>query len=756
MPLEQPKWVQKEDAVHKFPSIQSFVDRQKGATRDEWARVVQNIKTFNEAGDIYTAYVIKNQAKTGPHEKSTDLSTKANRARLLPAIGQTCKIRIVCDDKRSSWHMAETSPETLSLKDPWSNFAEFNESPPWKEQVEPIEDERQGPKASKGIEVQFHLRGSPATPNAELVALETFVDTNGDEMVEKDTTNLHIFKYYVLFHEPLLVSSLEDPYPHMFDPDKLDDEPRREFAKAIIENFDAHQLQSYKALHEIPHNLCFVPGGPGAGKTRWALDIATLAQLGSKRVQVLYLVDMNKPADDLAKRMANIYRQIPGERKKVIRMAGWAKEDGPRDNINAYSLDSADTSIALKGRLEDGPYTPDFQGAFIRQMKRVAPSVTALCIGDEPPTLDEAAWDYLYQHKEEFYDILEAIASIRHAWREGDLGLLPDMIAFSTKLVPLYEKTLADADFIATTPVAAAHRSFADLFNPDLVFYDEAAHARDLSTLIPPAFFQAKAYFFIGDHRQVTPYVAHSHQYSSQLEIPSLLRASAHEKALSQLLINHRAYGGLHELPSRIFYDDLMMSPFTMEELLPEPVKRVRGYLDGLRGNKASIPRLLVSFQRDEWEKAVAGPSSWNRKHHDWIVPRVRDLLKASWFTGLDGTTPGTIMVITSAKESCLRYRKELSHCRWEDRRRINIRTIDTSQGHEADIVFVDIVKPGKFTDNKCRLCVATTRAFQGEIIVMRKHRYHFRSLDDYGVEEKSYLGEIWWHCNHQKLILHK
>ena len=284
-----------------------------------------------------------------------------------------------------------------------------------------------------------------------------------------------------------------------------------------------------------------------------------------------------------------------------------------------------------------------------------------------------------------------------------------------------------------------------------MVFYDEAAHARDLSTLIPPAFFQAKAYIFIGDHRQVAPYVAHSHQYSSQLAVPSLLRASAHELALSQLLINHRSFGRLHEMPSSIFYENQMMSPFSEEELLPEPVKRVREYLDGLRSSKAQIPRLLVSFRRDKWLKAVAGPSSWNPVHHNWIVPRIRELLNAEWFKGLDGTTPGTIMVITTAKESCFHYRKELSHWRWEDRRRVNVRTIDTSQGHEADIVFVDIVKPGKFTDDKCRLCVATTRAFQGEVIVMRQNYSSNWKSKDGGA---SYLVKIWSHCAQQGQIL--
>ena len=269
------------------------------------------------------------------------------------------------------------------------------------------------------------------------------MDTTEDDFEEKTTVNSHIFRYYVLFHEPLIFSSLEDPYEHMFNPDKLDDGPRREFAKGIIENFDTHQLQSYNALRHIPHNLCFVPGGPGAGKTRWALDIATLAQLGSRKVQVLYLLDINKPVDDIAKRVASIYRQIPGEQKKVIRMAGWGNEDRISRERWPYTLPSADKEIPLKGRVEDGPYWSDFSSAFIRHLKRVAPNANAPCIGDEPPTLDEAVWDYLHQHKEEFSDVMEGVSTIRYAWQQGDRGLLPDRKKFSKALLPLYRETLA-------------------------------------------------------------------------------------------------------------------------------------------------------------------------------------------------------------------------------------------------------------------------------------------------------------------------
>lgn len=52
---------------------------------------------------------------------------------------------------------------------------------------------------------------------------------------------------------------------------------------------------------------------------------------------------------------------------------------------------------------------------------------------------------------------------------------------------------------------------------------------------------------------------------------------------------------------------------------------------------------------------------------------------------------------------------------------RLEVRSVDTVQGHEADFVFFDLVreKPTEFLDDDKRLAVATTRARQGEVYVM-------------------------------------
>lgn len=552
-----------------------------------------------------------------------------------------------------------------------------------------------------------------STCNAELVALETFVDTREGIVKKTDVSNFHAFKYFSLLHEPEIWFNFEETWPHMFDFSKILDQERRDFAGVIVRGLDFHQLIAYHSLRKVPHGVCFVPGGPGAGKTRWALDMATLAQLGPKKVRILYLMDMNHPVDDLASRMAQIYAHFPGGPKNLIRMRRYAPESGCRTSH-------------LKGLVEDGPYRPDFSPSFIRLLKQMSPDSSAFCPSDSINTLDEAAWNLYRRHPEDFIPLKEIIDNFRGAWQYDQLGDV-ERESLADALRPLYQQALEEADFIATTPVAAAHRSFADHFEPDIIFYDEAAHARELSTLIPLAFFNAKACVFIGDHRQVTPYVAHVHKYCRQLKVTAIQRATENQKAHDQLFTTYRSYGGLHELSSVVFYDGKLVSAHVGEQLLPGPVQEVRKHLDKLRGHSALIPRLLISPQglspswvkRHEWKRAESGKSSWNPAHQAWVIPQVYELLKASWFTGLDGETPGSIMIVTSLRESRNRYKKALSKLHQEKRHRVTVRTIDSSQGHQADVVFVDLVKLSQFHDDTCRLCVATTRAIQGEIIVL-------------------------------------
>ena len=75
---------------------------------------------------------------------------------------------------------------------------------------------------------------------------------------------------------------------------------------------------------------------------------------------------------------------------------------------------------------------------------------------------------------------------------------------------------------------------------------------------------------------------------------------------------------------------------------------------------------------------------------------------------------------------------------------RVDIRTVDTAQGHQADVVFLDMVRtrtPG-FMDDAHRLCVAITRARQAEFIVMNPRM--LRRMVDGRLRDTFYLMKMW------------
>lgn len=211
-------------------------------------------------------------------------------------------------------------------------------------------------------------------------------------------------------------------------------------------------------------------------------------------------------------------------------------------------------------------------------------------------------------------------------------------------------------------------------------------------------------------------------------------RADRRGAVRHSLLINHRAYGGLQQLASRLFYERKMVSGHKEEELFPPSVAHIQRYLERFLepGQRCREPRLLA-FDGSRSEVRI-GTSWFNQRHIDWVMQRVSELLPDPMFRQVGKDARGTILIISPYKESYMKYKKALKGlpASWQTRLnvdgRVEARTIDTVQGGEADIVFLDFVRSEAtpFTDDPNRLNVALTRARQGEIIMMHPASKHF------------------------------
>lgn len=193
------------------------------------------------------------------------------------------------------------------------------------------------------------------------------------------------------------------------------------------------------------------------------------------------------------------------------------------------------------------------------------------------------------------------------------------------------------------------------------------------------------------------------------------------------LLINHRAYGGLQRLASDMFYNKKMISGHSDDELFPPSVQHLQRYLERFLdpGQRCREPRLIVFSPRRSEVKV--GTSWYNEDHGVFVMDRVTELLQDPSFRQVGRTDRGTILIIAPYKEAYMKYKKSIKNlpqtfqARLGVESRLEARTIDTCQGGEADVIFLNLVRatPTSFTDDPNRLCVALTRARQAEVILM-------------------------------------
>ncbi|KAK4460961.1 P-loop containing nucleoside triphosphate hydrolase protein [Cladorrhinum samala] len=649
----------------KFPNLEEFITRHRDATIAEFEGEAQRIQEFNDKELRFKAAVITAPSASQPYQSHVlrvDLS--AERCSVVQ------KMEIDTVALNSSWarytelvvHVPPADAEKLGgYLNP--NLGRSSTNP----------DSLRSDKGASWIYIQLRLQASRVNIDAELRPVRWLVDgVAGQEGND-------VLSYLMKFEEPKRTVDLRKSYPQLADLNLIMHTSIRVAMREIIQGFDQDQSKAYKSLNSIPEGVCFIPGGPGAGKTRWALSTALVAQAGVKPCKVLYLVDINSAVDDAADRMQALYNKT-GLKNKAIRMLSWPGVDKTLFEENNQ-----------KGGIPRATMAADFTEGFLR-------AESCPRVGMRAPTLHQAACEvfnspgYQFTYAVQYNRILGELWKIKTSSGHKK-NLKADLESLRKTLVPLYFHTICNADFIATTPVVA--RWVRMIFHPDIVIFNECGHARELTTIMSLAFFRPKAYFFVGDHRQTEPYAEDTgHKYAPQLKMSTLERADANGAAPNQLLVNHRATG---------------CGPYLGNT-------KSTKCLDGLGwclGSSSIIGATRASKRRKR--------PSWSPVHHEVVMGHVKELLRDQKFTQVDGETPGTVMILTPYRAATAKYLEHVTKLNKRMKDRVMVRTIDAAQGQEADVVFFDLVKDHgtTHTDNPKRLCVSLTRARQAELIML-------------------------------------
>ncbi|CAK7236207.1 hypothetical protein SCUCBS95973_009529 [Sporothrix curviconia] len=778
-PLEEPA---SPDVIVKFTSIEQFKEIHKTASAYEDALETKDVDDFNKEGNSFKAWPILSMPEDDDVTQWLILvePTQSIETR-IPDIGGCCQLRLVnhgTDEGVSAWWTAKRKHNNFAsagvAKASWSKLIAFNVTLVKSEDetnsvihaLIPSDGNQHEHLANlqltrhNAVSVGLFFTKSDATFDAEMKSLSKLVKASKappetplativpnpvkTAMVEDwlnlppdqrpDTKPIVIkkpknpravqaqqvaaFKYLLDFHEPEFTIDMFDVYPHMLNPNR----PGSGIPPAIMKKYsrmDEHQRRAYEGLlSKMPCGVALLPGGPGGGKTDWVMTVIGVMQSKS-RAKVLYLLDINGPLDDATAKYIQLMRNA-GLAKRAIRMRTFGTEMKKSARVGA-----------IDGRPQVGSEEPsvdfsrNFLALYTQHATGTAPEPTRTRHHQIIPTLDEAAWNHYDEHRDEFADLTLAIELCNGSALENR--------ALRFQIFLLYTAVLHQADFIATTPCVAA-TVFSRMFIPDLVVFDEAAHARELSTLISIANFCPKAgWIFIGDHRQTQPTVKsnNTNPFGKQLATSAMERAYMAGVLDHQLLINHRAYGRLERLPSKLIYDGKMVSGIPHLQRFPRWMNFVRSILEHMAGERCSTPRIIIHL-------------------HGWTMDKVLELIKDVRFRSAENErNQGTILLLAPYKAAVAKYQEAIeelakAHPNLRIPQRVEARTWDSSQGHEADIVGIDYVReyPTGFMDGMYRFNVGLTRARQGEWHLMHPNMPRAESF-----RKTKYLRKLYSAC---------
>ncbi|KAM0258186.1 hypothetical protein ACHAQJ_003954 [Trichoderma viride] len=782
-------WRQMEQPIVRFQSQEEYVNRLERGTLIEMENEISQLKKLNDRGENYPAWVISPipgcktsfstswivLIKTPPPSKNVTFPTVSDRF----SIDINTSI-VLPQGAYTLYHLPATR-----IQNPYEDVTEFEGKTIQKLAAFKVDVPR-CQRAEDGEEVQLdlmsHLKVASAVGDFSGITLDETNQKNisirwdvTSQTFEAELEALYAFvvpkrfesrgpcyrarlAFNMLQHfraEGLEITNLHSKYPHLAQPNNRAYKVSPVLLKKFAE-FNKDHLAAHEGLGRVKNGVYFLNGCPGAGKTEWNMVISGLIQshhaLNDKRVrhQILFLVDINQTVSDAADRYHCLCKDA-GLDVQIIRMHGWPYEMRHSERLNQ--------TVGQSKKSNDDD-TTDFTKSFLATVG-LTQHVKLERDARRAPNLDEAAWEYYEKHKHDSYP---GLTKLLGRIEEEDVFDSEDWRLLRRLVTSLYRDVLAAADFVATTPVAASG-SFAKLFRPEIIFVDEAPHARELTTLIPLAYFDPVAWIFTGDVKQTRPYVdsyggeskaiekgIKFNPYAEQLRLSTMARAAAASALDQKLLVNNRAYGNLHRLPSEIFYDGEMSSGHQEETMYPPSTMHLKGYLEKLsRRQKLKENRLVVSFAHSSEE--IHRSSFWNPMQHAWVLEQVKRLLDDAKFQSLSGE-PGSIMIQTPYSTAYRQYLGEVKQWPTEWQSRVQVLTVDKAQGNQADVVFLDMVRTSSvgFMDDPQRLNVAITRARQAEVIVMHV-RMNYRQAK--GCRRTKYATQVWGDAHKHGRLVH-
>ena len=527
-----------------------------------------------------------------------------------------------------------------------------------------------------------------------------------------------------------------EKFPHMenilTNPEQVPEHLRR-----CWENMDITKQEAYRGLANITQNIHWIAGVAGTGKSNLLQFIVLMAMLGDKNkehpIKVLDLLPRNKAVSDFANEMAAAFEEL-GKKNAVIRLRSFESEIDDWISTRVLGEDRQDLINEEEAKWAWAELGDE--SVIQNQLAQLATSIhdeRAQTTKYSSFSLQQQAHSFLEAHKENFPRLRGALDELaKQGLGDDEVDMISDMKVLVTHLYAVFLKQFTGV--IVATPGSGCHSNLVRNFKADIVMIDDASCVGEAEFLMAIRYHNPKFFVVVGDPNQPGHFVHESYDRPVTNPFTEFLKRSPLERALSyggvvksQLASNHRGKNDLSALASKIIYHRSLL-PAAQGEAAWSP--ETPAWCEWLRKH---CPTLIHGHQRIllELQGAVAskvGTSSINMAHIEHACTLVVQAIQDDKLKGMNGKKV-TVLVATFYMAQKAKYaelfdelvfRKTLTH---QQRRQIDVRTVDDAQGFAADLVIVDFVKtssPG-FTCDRRRLCVAITRARQAEIILMSR-----------------------------------
>ncbi|KAL0941148.1 DNA helicase [Colletotrichum truncatum] len=481
-----------------------------------------------------------------------------------------------------------------------------------------------------------------------------------------------------------------------------------------LEGFDMglpyKQLQN--AMSKCPSNMLVYSGGPGSGKTTFALSLVRCL-VNDDDFRAAWTVHSNELCDDACDKLHEILR---GTGKKVFRV---------------YPIKRMLVALKGKSRIHGSNPLPQNQLS----------SSAATAVANHVRTLGAA--------DEKDHPLTRADSLVVCAMTLAQ----DDQVTFSrftrlrerASLSKEDEKTLTDicygllyfalkqATVIVGTPVAlgqiALKRSSVGKWQPTAIFADDIGRMPEAQFWIPIAFLDAKFVVATGDTRYFKPmsksFDNHNcgqdgakwrSTFGPQRMMSFLRRVEKAGALATHIYTNRRNIGGIADWAKKNIYSGNMNIAHGSGSL----VDLFRNEFNRILRAKSIVNSFIIDIR--EGEEIRMGTSYTNQANRNYTFSLIFKMFIAGFPSTRDFCQQGTVMVIVPYTAQLYEYINDWKAYNVNDamRSRVFFRTVEGSMSAEADVVIFDTVRTVQlgFVPNAQRMAVATTRA-RGSMVTL-------------------------------------